>query len=405
MEIVFFLFIILFCLYFCAKRPGIILAYLLFFQNLNNILFTEVGFENYRYFTSIFFLPIILFKGTSLNSIILKLSLLRKTMFFRGYLLLIFYMLIFSFILSTDYELVYLQKFLFPAFFLCIVAGLLFINPRIYKDFFIGILFFSFFAMVYLITIKGLGSLSDRDFEGDSISAITQGRFAGIMFIFSFFYIFFINLKFKFEKVIGVILLISSIFWLLSTGTRGAAVSSIFCVLFYFLLTKEKLKNLKYILIILLILLPVFNFFQLENSLLFTRIVESENITEMERFTRIQLFFKYLPDYIITGAGPGGWSKQIWGGLYRYPHNIFIEFVIEFGLIGLISFFLIFTGGIKTTIFSIKNGNQYVIPIALGWVFYLISTMFSGGFVQGNEVFFIYSALISSFKKNKNLIT
>lgn len=411
MKIAFLLFTIFSCLFFCNKRPGFVLAYLLFFQNLNNILFTEVGLESYRYITSIIFLPIIIYKEISFNSVFTKILLLRKTLFFRGYFLLVLYMLIFSLILSTSYELLYLQKFLFPGFILCIVGGLIFLNPRIHKDFFNGILFFSLLTVIYLIITKGLGSLSDRTFEGETISAITQGRIAGIMFIFSFMYTFNFKLKFRYEKIIGFILIFISIFWLFYTGTRGAALASLFSLIFYYFFTQEKLKKIWRILIILLMLLPFYEYFQFENSLLYNRILDTQNITQMIRYQRMEMFLKYLPDYFITGTGPGGWSKKIWGGEFRYPHNIFMEFVIEFGLIGFISFVLTYLGGLKTTILIIKNGSQYKSAILLGWIFYAINVMFSGGFVQGNEIFFIYSAITScmiynftGFKKNKNLI-
>jgi hypothetical protein len=36
----------------------------------------------------------------------------------------------------------------------------------------------------------------------------------------------------------------------------------------------------------------------------------------------------------------------------------------------------------------------FIMPIVLGWVYYAISVMFSGGIIQGNEAFFTYCGVM-----------
>ena len=96
-------------------------------------------------------------------------------------------------------------------------------------------------------------------------------------------------------------------------------------------------------------------------------------------------------------------------GEYKYPHNIIIEFVLMYGIIGIISFILIFSNSLKITISNIRASKQniyiniYIKALALAWIFYAISAMTSGSFISGNSEFFIFSAILISINLNNIL--
>ena len=90
-------------------------------------------------------------------------------------------------------------------------------------------------------------------------------------------------------------------------------------------------------------------------------------------------------------------------GDYRYPHNIAIEFLIEYGMVGALSFSLIAFTSIKKSVQFIRNidVNYYLKSIVLGWIFYFIAVMFSGSLLSNYE-FFIYSGLIVGISRFNN---
>ena len=148
----------------------------------------------------------------------------------------------------------------------------------------------------------------------------------------------------------------------------------------------------------------------LEQSPLFTRstaLFQPDAIESMSRYGRWQIFFNIFDQSIVKGLGPGGWGKYVMIGAYRYPHNILIEFVIEYGLIGIISFLLIFLGGIRVCVEIMRdlNRNFYTKAIALSWIFYATSSMFSGSFIQGDAVFFAITGIIAGLRVNTSNTT
>ena len=410
MSYIFFILILLICFFGAIKKPGFILSYLFFFQNLNKMIFNQIGFDEFRYSTSLLIILIISVLHLKRLDFPVIFSFLIQNNIFKGYMILVFYIIIYALLLGTSYELTYLQLFLFPGSVLFLLSSYTFTYNRFYKEFFIGIIFFSILTAVTLIFFKGFDALSDRTFSTDisNISAITQGRMAGLLTIFSMSILILPNKLSSFLKSVSYFITSFSLIWLTMTGTRGALISLFFTLIFYFIFTTRKKNAYKYLIFGSIIVFPILFYFGISDSLLFTRFLETRDFNEIERVYRFKVFLKELPEYFVFGTGPGGWSKQIWGGEYRYPHNIFMEFFIEFGLLGLISFLLIYISSYRIAIIVLKNkfNNSYLTPIVLGWVYLSIIVMFSGGFVGGNDYFFTFSGImigIASFLKVENL--
>lgn len=397
MEYIFLIFIVLISFYSAVKYPGFILAYLLFFQNVNMLIFTNVGLEDFRYITSIITLSLISIYHFKHEDIKLILPFLLKNNIFKGFFLITFYIISYSLFLGTQYEFQYLQMFLFPGFILFLISSYSFTYLRFYKEFYVGIIFFCLFTSIVLLAFNGIEALSDRTFslDGKNISAITQGRFAGMLFLFSSCILLF-KKENIFFKIISFSLMAFAIFWATMTGTRGVIIAVILTGIFYLIFSKSKISFLSYIIFGSLLIIPLLFYFGFEESLLYTRFAETQELGKITRYKRFLIFFEFLPQYFLFGTGPGGWSKFIWGGYYSYPHNIFIEFFIEYGIIGLISFFMIFISSIRIAISVISkyHENLFIKPIVLGWIYFLICVMFSGGFVQGNDSFFTYCGIM-----------
>jgi len=399
MNYILFTAIIFICLYGTIRKPGIVLAYILFFQILNKMLFMQFGFESFRYITTILFIPIILllhYKKLKIKPAIRNFLRDKITL---GYFLLVIYMILYGYYIGTSYELEYIKMFVFPGVLIFIIGGIFFFNSRMYKDLFYGIILFSIITFISINFFGNFGEIfevartSFKEITG--ISPITQGQITGLLVIFSLIIIQFQRVS---SKIFGFLLLIFSLFWLGLTGTRGPLVAIILTIMFYLIFTYQKKTSLKKILVYISLSIPILMFLGFTESLLFTRasdLLNPEYIETSKRFYRYILFFEFLPDNFVFGLGPGGWGKHVMIGDYRYPHNIIIEFIIEYGIIGMISFLLISLTVIRKSIKILKSpqNNWYINSILLAWIYFAIAAMFSGSFITNNE-FFTFSAII-----------
>lgn len=405
MNFLFFSIVISICFYAILKRPGIFLAYMLFFQTLNKEIFELVGLDDLRYITTVLFFPILVllhYKKMDFKSAI---SNFRKNKITLGYLLLTMYIIFYGYHIGSQYEIDYIKLFLFPGTILFIVGYLSFFNNKMYVDLFYGILIFAFLVLVSIFLFN-ISSTQDyfveREMIGETtgLSPITQGRMAGLLIIFLMLIIQYKNKKIV--KNVAAFLLIIAIYWLTLSGTRGALVSLFATIFFYINYTIQKKTILKNLLLSGIIIIPVLFYLGIAENLLFPRIgelFEPGALQSMRRYNRLILFFDFLPDNFIFGLGPGGWGKQVMVSLYsfRYPHNIIIEFILDYGIIGAISFSLIFFTSFKLAVSIVKynKNNMYLISIALAWVFYMSNAMFSGSFTSGNYNVFTWSAILS----------
>jgi len=369
------------------------------------MVFDGVGLVQFRYLTTIVFIPFILYFHCRKGQYKYNLKNLFKSNIAWGFFLLSVYMSIYAFHIGQQYEIQFLNMFLFPGFILFIIGATFFFKDSMYKDFFYGILFFSILTMLTLIIFSGIEALSDRTFfgKGPNISAITQGQMSGLVTFFSLLII--LNEKGVIQKL-GIPFAILGIIWLSLTGTRGALVSILTVLLFYLFFISRKGRAIKYLIFYSLIIFFTLIYYGITESLLFYRaseLLEPGAILATKRFYRWILFFDFLPDNFVFGLGPGGWGKYVMIGEYRYPHNIIIEFILMYGIAGIVSFFLIFFTGIKASVVITKDTtkNLYFKAIALAWIFYLISAMFSGSFIQGTGYFFTYSSILISTNVNK----
>jgi O-antigen ligase len=114
------------------------------------------------------------------------------------------------------------------------------------------------------------------------------------------------------------------------------------------------------------------------------------------RYYRILLFFQLLPDNPIFGLGPGGWGKHVMIGDYRYPHNIFIELIIEFGLFGVLFLAIMSISTFWALRKILTNKSDTMIGqkiLAMVWVYYALNTLTSGSLLNNTE-FHVFSGIL-----------
>lgn len=116
------------------------------------------------------------------------------------------------------------------------------------------------------------------------------------------------------------------------------------------------------------------------------------------RFTIYNILFNSLDEFILTGFGTGGTEVFLMSKLNQpYPHNLFVELITEFGLIGLgFSMYLIFF--IVSVLVNIKWENIQVKIFALIFIFTLIIYMKSFSLYNAYPFFFLLGLLFSNSK-------
>lgn len=421
MSLVFLVFIIIILLYSMLKNPGVFLAYILLFQSLNLNIFQEAGFTSIRYSTTLILLPFFLLLHH--KKLFNKYNIINftKHKITKGYLLLSLYIIVYSLYLGTTYEFDYLSSFLFPSFGLVIIAGLSFYDDRYIKNMYWGVIVFSLLSFIYLLLFKNFSNIDQinrsewMEHEIGFGGPIGQARIAGILLLNSFLFI--MNKQKTLVFYLILLVFIISTLWISRTGTRSPLIGIIIAVFCYFFFGGKKVRkqlfNSKFALMIIVGIIGIV-ILEINQSLLFERtslLFERGAIENMPRYERYILFIDNVTDNIIFGLGPGGWGKKFHPivGVIDVPHNMFIEYVIEYGIIGLISFFLIVVTGIINSIQVLKsNSDIYKKSIVIGWLFYLINLMFSSSLVYGSLQFYIYSAILTSIslpsnKKSNNL--
>jgi len=114
MNYLFFVITMFICIYAIKTKPGITLAYLLFFQRLNKLLFDAIELGELRYITTLLFLPMIYLLHDRKRVFNLNISNFKKNKITWGYILLAMYMVFYAFYIGTQYEMNFIKSFLFP---------------------------------------------------------------------------------------------------------------------------------------------------------------------------------------------------------------------------------------------------------------------------------------------------
>ncbi|MEH7119241.1 O-antigen ligase family protein, partial [Neobacillus vireti] len=218
----------------------------------------------------------------------------------------------------------------------------------------------------------------------------------------------------KVELLLYFLLLLTAFKFLIFSGSRGA-VFSIFVYLYVLIINKLKTRATKITFsFIVIILIYYFVFYldkiilQVNNFLLIYNIdIEwlDRSIRQMDSdagllSNRDQLYegaVKLISEHPIFGIGIGNFDS-IYG---IYPHNLVLELMVEFGLVGTIIFiFIIIMGYIK----SLKSNKNIKVMMQFLFSLSIPQLMFSNSFWLSSTFWMYILISIYLIRKNFNYV-
>tara|TARA_X000001036_G_scaffold350301_1_gene330972 strand:- start:1391 stop:2782 length:1392 start_codon:yes stop_codon:yes gene_type:complete len=224
-----------------------------------------------------------------------------------------------------------------------------------------------------------------------------------------------------FQQLLSLIILIPILLAIVSTGSRGPLVSYFLGMIIFTILFE--LKNFKFrsffsISISILFVIILFNILPENLTSRFVNIAQGDNILSSAGFENVNTINSRLDFYLMSintwisdfktfavGLGSGGFSSLfLWRDFRWYPHNIFLEILVEFGIIGI---FLILT----FMFFSIKQlitykKYNYLSENSAVWISGTLVMFFSAQFsgdLNDNRILLMFLAIsLSSINLDKN---
>jgi len=226
-----------------------------------------------------------------------------------------------------------------------------------------------------------------RNLEFDKIASTMANKnlLSSILFLTMPFNI----ILFKKEKIIWKLVSIFSIFLffaiLLQTQTKAVIIAILLSIASYFFTQRDSIK-LKYILIFILGLLVCYLIVKKTNRIdkLYNEISSLKNFEDSDRFKLYKSTINLISDNILFGVGPGNWKIDIWKyGLYnngnakiiaQRPHNDILWIASETGILGGLSYLLIFIILIKYAYdLYAKNKSKkifaFIFSLLIGYLF------------------------------------
>ncbi|MDC3129939.1 O-antigen ligase family protein [Bacteroidota bacterium] len=194
-----------------------------------------------------------------------------------------------------------------------------------------------------------------RNLEFDKIASTMANKnlLSSILFLTMPFNI----ILLKKEKIIWKLVSIFSIFLffaiLLQTQTKAVMIAILLSTASYFFINRNSIR-LKHILIFISALLISYLFIKKTNRIdkLYNEISSLKNYESSDRFKLYKRTIKLISDNLLIGVGPGNWKIDIWKyGLYnngnskiiaQRPHNDILWITSENGIVGGLSYLLIF---------------------------------------------------------------
>lgn len=249
---------------------------------------------------------------------------------------------------------------------------------------------------VLIAFVNNAGSGMFSEFGGTTY--LTIGYTMSALFAFNIIKLF--NEKKRIKKVFYVLLSIFNILMIILSGSRGPLVCVAIMFLFYFIFIKRNMVLLFIPLLLIAIVStistnPNYNIAFLRMSLIFQ---EDYGIVSSGRGALYQLAITEFLKHPLLGNGIGAFTNNF--EVYTYPHNIILEIVNDFGIVGLIIFVIIMVRLASKLMQMAKQGiqSQFVVLLFLNSI---AGLMISGSYME-NYQFWILSIIVMTFK-TKNL--
>lgn len=271
-----------------------------------------------------------------------------------------FYLLLFLFHTILNFDFFFKKFFLFFIFVSIFSFAFLKISDRRIKDFKLSICIFSFFY--FLIKIVSLIFLTEGNgtyFSGNFLFKITKANFGskyeGIVYLFSFWIIFFYNFNYKFGKLLKFLTLIFILFFLFLTYSK-ASILTLFFSSIIFLLGDIKNKSIDFkkksiifffLLLFLIFILELYFKFYTENFKEMIKFLydfnlndfNSEDSTGYRLRIILELSNLSLKDFLFGASYLG--INSISDGLIGSSHNQYVDIFLRSGFFGLFFYLLL----------------------------------------------------------------
>lgn len=187
-------------------------------------------------------------------------------------------------------------------------------------------------------------------------------------------------------------------------GARGPFISLLLSIVFFllFLFKGKKYKQITIISFILLILFSVLYFWDAPFRTIDRLLILISDYTFKERIYFIQKSFSLWQSSPMIGIGISGIEKG-----FPYPHNLFVEILLETGIIGFTIFclflFLSYKRIIKSFFIIQEKNKQIKMGLLISAsLFGLINSLFSGN-MASNQIFFFFLGLALAFSYNETI--
>lgn len=195
---------------------------------------------------------------------------------------------------------------------------------------------------------------------------------------------------------------------LMATGahSEGAIMGLCIALFFWLMLDKKIGKFYKYgaltLILVLYLFGPLKNYFNnISAQILRPQLNLSASSLEI-RSSQWREALDYLDENFVLGAGLNAYQKVIkpyhkveWLEVYLYPHNIFLNFWMEMGLLGL-TLFIIILFLIYQRLRSLhRQGDDWVWPLTLFWLTWFVHGLVDAPYFKNDlsVLFFIFLAL------------
>lgn len=255
------------------------------------------------------------------------------------------------------------------------------------------------------------------DFFGVNNILVSRLGFASLLIVLFYF----IPSKIDIKAKLPIAFLVPFVFvCAFAPGEKGPFIAALFAIICGFIsiivINREKILIRTFLVLFFTILLfmIMYNIYSGTFIRFQTRILEikergSQSLSIATRLERISIAIKNTLDFpeILIGVGTGGFNalyKRFDSIVGDYPHNIFIEFWCENGLISLFAFIYLIILTVRKVIGKISSPltiNSMLLNTTLFVliIYSLINAMFSGD-INGNRILFAIIGFIFSLESN-----
>jgi len=217
--------------------------------------------------------------------------------------------------------------------------------------------------------------------------------------------------KKKLKKFVYIFFISIMLFMIFNAGSRGPFLGLVISLFFYFFVLQRKhFSFLKKSLSILLVFVSLRLSAAIAPEHVWNRMLNLFQGFDVTTFYRLRafetakdLFF----DNPIKGVGTAGFGHF---SILSYPHNIFLEFASELGILGVMTFFILifYAGYLGIKLLRSKNASALVLNLSKAYlaifVFSLVNSQFSGAVWGNYELWFSMAGVWTLYSARQNFL-